>query len=240
MIYGITTAKLGLPDYHKALRQHADYADALRDCGLKIEVLPEHDAFPDSVFIEDVALCTPSCAIVTNPGAPSRNPERELMLPVLEKYYDAIAEIHFPGTLDAGDVMMVGDTYYIGLSERTDREGAAQLIAILEQHNMVGHMVPLKTVLHLKTGISYIEHNNLLVSGEFVGAEMLQGYNQIVVDPDEAYAANSLWVNDRVLVPGSCPKTQAKIAALGYEVISLDVTEFEKVDGGLSCLSLRF
>ena len=240
LIRGITTANLGQPDYRTALRQHAAYAAALTACGLKVEVLPADEDFPDAVFVEDVALCTPSCAIVTNPGAPSRNGERNLIAPLLKKYYEEISEIHSPGTLDAGDVMMVGTHFYVGLSDRTNGDGAKELISILKKHNMTGQLVPLMSVLHLKTGLSYLEHNNLLVCGEFVKDPIFASFNCIEVDRDEAYAANSLWVNDRVFVPASCPKTAAKIVGLGYEVISLDVTEFEKIDGGLSCLSLRF
>jgi dimethylargininase len=240
LIRGITTANLGQPDYQTALRQHAAYAAALEACGLVVEVLPADEEFPDATFVEDVALCTPACAIVTNPGAPSRNGERNLIAPILKKYYDIIVDIQAPGTLDAGDVMMVGDHYYIGLSDRTNGDGAKQLIAILKQHNMTGQLVPLMHVLHLKTGVSYLEHNNLLVCGEFVNDPIFAKFNCIEVGRDEAYAANSLWVNDHVFVPASCPQTQDRIAQLGYQVISLEVTEFEKIDGGLSCLSLRF
>jgi dimethylargininase len=240
IIDGLTSAHLGLPDYAQALLQHAAYVAALQACGLSVELLPADMRFPDSTFVEDVALCTPHCAIVTNPGAPSRNGERALIRPSLERYFAEIAAIDFPGTLDAGDVMMVGDHYYIGLSARTNAAGAAQLIAILAQYGMTGQAVPLRHVLHLKTGISYLEHNRLLVCGEFVDDATFASFDRIVVDAAEAYAANSLWINDRVLVPASCPQTQALIAHLGYEVIALDMSEFEKVDGGLSCLSLRW
>lgn len=240
LIHGLTSANLGLPDYDKALQQHAAYVAALQACGLAVDILPADERFPDSTFVEDVALCTPRCALVTNPGAPSRNGERALIRPSLEKYYADIAEIRFPGTLDAGDVMMVGSHYYIGLSERTNAEGAAQLIAILAQYGMTGQAVALRHVLHLKTGISYLENNHLLVCGEFVDDPVFAQFDRIVVPSTESYAANSLWINGRVLVPASCPETMTQISALGYEVIPLVMTEFEKVDGGLSCLSLRF
>lgn len=240
LIHGITTAQLGLPDHVLALQQHAAYCAALEACGLAVEVLPAEEDFPDSTFVEDVALCTPYCAVITNPGAESRNGERALIGPRLAQYYAALHAIEFPGTLDAGDVMMVGDHYYIGLSARTNAAGAAQLIAILAQYGMTGQTVPLQHVLHLKTGISYLENNNLLVCGEFVDAPAFAQFNRIVVAPEEAYAANSLWINGRVLVPHGCTQTQAQIAALGYAVVPLDMSEFEKLDGGLSCLSLRF
>lgn len=240
LVNGITTADLGLPDYPLALQQHGEYVAALAQCGLEVLTLPADENYPDSTFVEDVALCTPACAVVTNPGAASRNGERALIGEALLGYYARYEEIQFPGTLDAGDVMMVGSHFYIGLSARTNADGARQLIAILERHGMSGQAVPLRHVLHLKTGISYLEDNHLLVCGEFVDDPTFAKFDRIVVDADEAYAANCLWVNGTVLVPAGSPKTLAKIEALGYGTIVLEMSEFEKVDGGLSCLSLRF
>jgi dimethylargininase len=240
LVHALMTVDLGKPDFEKALVQHAAYVDALKACGLEVEVLPADERFPDSLFVEDVALCTPVCAIITNPGAPSRNGEREFIGDVLRGYYSKLEEIQFPGTLDAGDVMMVGDYYYIGISQRTNQAGAKQLIDILIHYGMDGEMVPLHEVLHLKTGVSYLEHNHMLVCGEFVNRHVFQEFDRIVVDPSESYAANCLWINDTVLVPQGFPKTHAKIKALGYETIELSMSEFQKGDGGLSCLSLRF
>ncbi len=240
LINGITTANLGLPDYAVALQQHAAYVKALENCGLEVLTLPADEGFPDSTFVEDVALCTRKCAVVTNPGAPSRNGERALIGEALRQFYPHLEEIVTPGTLDAGDVMMVGDHFYIGLSARTNPEGARQLIAVLEKHGMSGQAVPLQHVLHLKTGISYLENNQLLVCGEFVKDPTFAKFDRIVVEADESYAANCLWINDTVLVPAGFPKALAKIEALGYKTIVLEMSEFEKVDGGLSCLSLRF
>ena len=240
MIGGISSAPLGKPDHQKALDQHAGYVEALRSCGLEVTVLEADARFPDGCFVEDVALCTPVCAIVTNPGAPSRNGEKQLMEPVLRTYYEQIESIISPGTLDAGDVMMVGDHYYIGISERTNPQGADQLIRILGQHGMSGSQIPLHTMLHLKSGVSYLENKRLLLTGEFVGHPALAGFEQMVVEADESYAANSLWVNSRVLVPAGFPKTLEMIKLAGYDTMVLDVSEFRKLDGGLSCLSLRF
>jgi dimethylargininase len=240
LIHGLTTANLGLPDYEKALQQHAAYIQALEYCGLEVEVLPADERFPDSTFVEDVALCTPQCAIVTNPGAPSRTAERDLILASLSQYYEDIHVIQPPGNLEAGDVMVVGHHYYIGVSQRTNAAGAVQLIDCLNAYNMKGDVVPLQEVLHLKTGVSYLENNNLLVCGEFVDRPIFRAFNQIEVDADESYAANSLWINGTVLVPAGFPKTLKKIADLGYKTLELEMSEFEKVDGGLSCLSLRF
>ncbi len=240
MVEGITSANLGKPDYKKALEQHHNYTRVLADCGLNVTVLQPDNRFPDSCFIEDVALCTPNCAVITNPGAESRNGEKTGMRPILLEFYKNMGEIKYPGTLDAGDVMMVGSHYYIGLSERTNHAGADQLIAILERYELTGSTVPLKKMLHLKTGLSYLEGNNLLVTGEFVEMKEFEKFNRIFVDEKDSYSANSLWVNGNVLVPKGFPETLKKIEKAGYSVIEVDVSEFQKLDGGLSCLSLRF
>jgi dimethylargininase len=240
MVNGLTTAGLGKPDYEKALEQHSRYIDILSECGLAVNVLDSESEFPDSTFIEDVALCTLKCAIITNPGAPSRNGEKHGIKPVLQKYYDSIEEITDPGTLDAGDVMMVGNHFYIGISGRTNHAGADQLIHILQKYDMTGTKVPLKEMLHLKTGLSYLEQNTLLISGEFVHNPEFEKYSAIFVDENELYAANSLWINGTVLVPKGFNSTKSKIERAGYKTIEIDVSEFRKLDGGLSCLSLRF
>ncbi len=240
MVNGLTSASLGKPDYHRALEQHGRYVDLLRSCGVEVKVLEPDSRFPDSVFVEDVALCTPACAIITNPGAPSRNEEKLELKPLLETFYSYVESIEWPGTLDAGDVMMVGKHFYIGISQRTNTGGADQLIRILKRYGMTGSTVPLKDMLHLKSGLSYLEQNHLLVSGEFINHSAFDGFHKIEVDPDESYAANSLWVNSNVLVPAGFPKTREKIEQAGYATIAVDVSEFQKLDGGLSCLSLRF
>ena len=240
IIEGLTSVSLGLPDYNKALNQHEKYVDELIACGLEVKILEADSRFPDSVFVEDVALCTSECAIITNPGAPSRNGEKLEMNTVLQSFYKHIESINAPGTLDAGDVMMVGKHFYIGISERTNIQGADHLVRILKRYGMTGSAVPLYEMLHLKSGLSYLEQNHLLISGEFIKHPAFQGFQKIEVDPDESYAANSLWVNSTVLVPAGFPKTRKKIEQAGYKTKVLDVSEFRKLDGGLSCLSLRF
>jgi len=240
MVDGISTANLGRPDYRKALTQHAGYIEALKECGLQVTVLPPDEKFPDSTFVEDTALMTPHCAILSNPGAPTRTLETRSMLPAICKFYKKVEIIGAPGTVEGGDIMMVGNHYYIGLSERTNQAGAEQLIAILEGYGMQGSMVGLTEVLHLKTGLGYLEDNNLLACGEFLSKPEFQQYNLLQVNAEEAYAANSVWVNGIVMVPAGFPKTSALIASAGYKVREVDVSEFQKLDGGLSCLSLRF
>ncbi|MBT8076880.1 MAG: N(G),N(G)-dimethylarginine dimethylaminohydrolase [Gammaproteobacteria bacterium] len=240
MVDGLSSAGLGVPDYQKALIQHADYIDALEQCGLTVTVLPPDERFPDSTFVEDVALMTPRCAVITRPGAPTRAQETRLILDSIRQNYAAVKMIQAPGTLEAGDVMMVGDHYYIGLSERTNQAGATQLITILEKYGLSASVVKLDKVLHLKTGLGYLEDNKLLACGEFLDNPHFNQYEILAVDADEAYAANSVWINGTVLTPAGFPKTAELIRSAGYEVRPVDVSEFQKLDGGLSCLSLRF
>lgn len=240
LISGITSADLGKPDYELALTQHANYVITLENCGLEVITLEPEEAFPDATFIEDVALLTPACAVITRPGAPSRREEINGVGQVLSEFYSHIEAIIAPGTLEAGDVMMTGSHFFIGLSERTNEAGAAQLIQILEKYGMTGSTVRLEKMLHLKTGVSYLENNNLVATGEFLDHTAFQKFNILPVKEDEAYAANCIWVNDKVIVPEGFPETQKMIELAGYDTLAVEVSEFRKLDGGLSCLSLRF
>ena len=240
---GITSApELGKPDYALACKQHKEYIKALESCGVKVTVLPALDEFPDSCFVEDTAVLTKKCAIISNPGAQSRTQEAKHMVDTIKRFYseDTIEYIAAPGSMEGGDIMMVGDHFYIGLSARTNQEGADQLIAALNKYGYTGSVVKLTEVLHLKTGLAYLENNNLLVAGEFVDSPEFAKYNKIVMDAADSYSANCIWVNDKVIVPAGYPKTQEAIRAAGYEVIIVDTSEYRKIDGGLSCLSLRF
>lgn len=240
MVNGLTAGNLGKPDYDIAVIQHTAYVKALEDCCIEVTILEADEDYPDSVFVEDTALLTSSCAIITNPGAPSRKGEITEMKEVVKSFYREVEIIEEPGTLEAGDVMMVGKLYYIGLSERTNMNGARQLIDILAKYGLTGLTVPLEDVLHLKTGVSYLENNIMLVIDAFLNKAEFQEYNLIPVEPSESYAANSLWINNQVLVPEGFPKTRTKIEQAGYKTIEVDVSEFRKLDGGLSCLSLRY
>ena len=243
MIDGITSApELGKPDYELAVKQHDAYISALKQCGVEVTELEALEAYPDACFVEDVAVVTRKCAIITNPGAESRNGEKEYIVETIKKFYseDQIAYIQNPGTLEGGDVMMVGDHFYVGRSARTNEEGIRQFIEILESYGLTGSEVTLEKVLHLKTGVNYLENNPFLVSGEFIEKEEFKNAKQIIIPDEEAYAANCIWVNDKVIVPTGFPKVAEAVKNAGYEVILTDTSEYRKLDGGLSCLSLRF
>jgi dimethylargininase len=237
---GITTAGLGAPDYHRALEQHEAYVLALARCGLSVEVLPADPDFPDSTFVEDTALLTPACAILMRPGVESRRLETVGIEEALRKSFPDIYRVEPPGTADAGDIMAVGSHYFIGLSQRTNAEGARQVTEILESRGMTGSTVPVGRLLHLKSGVSYLEGGNILVGPELASCPQFARFNRIVVAAGEQYAANSVWVNGTVLVPAGYPMTEDAVRSRGYYTLPLDVSEFRKLDGGLSCLSLRF
>jgi len=240
LVDGISTSGLGKPDYELALKQHHDYNEALQECGLEVTVMAADERYPDGLFVEDAALVMPNCAIATRPGALARRGEVDQVSTELLAFYDRVEAISAPGTVDAGDIMMVRDHCYIGLSERTNLEGAKQMIGFLEAHGYDGSMVEASEALHLKSSVSYLENNNMVITGELCARPEFAAFDHIEIDASEAYAANCVWINNRVLVASGYPETRKKIAAQGYQVIELDVSEFRKLDGGLSCLSLRF
>jgi dimethylargininase len=239
-VNGLTTAGLGKPDYNLALKQHKKYIEALEMCGLEVLITEPDERLPDSVFVEDTAILIPECAIITIPGAESRKAETDRIKKALKSFYRNIEEISSPGTVDGGDVMMAGSHFFIGISDRTNIEGAKQLIKILGKYGYSGSTVSLNNVLHLKSGVAYLENNYLVATGEFADKEEFKKYNILKVKDEESYAANCVWINDFVLVAKGFPKTKKLIEEAGYETIELDVSEFRKLDGGLSCLSLRF
>ena len=243
MVEGITSGLYpGKPDFELALKQHDTYIEALKQCDVDVTVLEADERYPDSCFVEDPALITRKCAIITNPGAESRNGEKDEIIGAVKKFFsdDQIEYIKAPGTLEGGDVMMVGDHFYVGRSARTNEEGIRQFIEILEGWGLEGSEVPLEEVLHLKTGVNYLEDGNMLVSGEFIEKPDFAQYNKVIVPEDEAYGANCIWVNGTVIVPEGYPTVLKAVQDLGYKTLVVDTSEYRKVDGGLSCLSLRF
>ena len=240
LVNGITSASLGKPDYEKALEQHAAYIEALKSCGVEVTVLEADEKYPDYVFVEDTAVVTGKCAVITNPGAESRKGEEVEIEKALTDFHENIEHIQSPGTLDGGDVMMVDDHFYTGLSARTNREGAEQFAWILEKYGYGSSTIPLEKVLHLKTGLAYLENNNLVVAGEFIHLPIFEIFAKIVVEESESYAANCIWVNGKVIMPAGYEKVKQEVEEAGYNVLTVEVSEFRKLDGGVSCMSLRF
>lgn len=236
---GITTSDLGAPDYEQMVRQHEAYIRTLESLGLRVERLDPLPDHPDAHFVEDVAIVTPDVAVVTNPGAPERNGEKLSIEPVLA-HYRSVARIEPPGTLDGGDVLAVGRHWFIGISGRTNRDGCAQLGRILERHGNTWTPIVVEDGLHLKSAVNHLGGRTLLVTWSLAGHDAFVDYERIVVDDVDAYAANTLWVNDHLITPSGFPRTRAKLEATGLRILELDMSEAQKMDGGLTCLSLRF
>jgi dimethylargininase len=240
---GITSANLGSPDIALAQEQHQAYCATLERCGLSLIVLEEETDFPDSTFVEDTAILTKYSGILTRPGADSRRGEVASIRQVVSKYYDQIYSIEPPGRLDGGDICQVDNHFFIGISNRTNADGAQQLGAILLRDGFSSTFVDLKRyngLLHLKSGIAYLGDMRLVLVEALAGLQIFNDYDVIVVDQAENYAANCLRVNEYVLVAAGFPRMAEKLTGLGYQVRLVNVSEFQKMDGGLSCLSLRF
>lgn len=240
---GLTTSALGPPDLSLALRQHARYCEALAKSGLDVTRLPPDPQFPDSTFVEDTAVITPRGAILARPGAESRRGEVESIAAVLASDFPDLARIVSPGTLDGGDVCQVEDQVFIGLSRRTNFEGARQLadwLALAGFSSTLVEVRPAAGLLHLKSGLTSLGDGRLLVCDALTTVPEFRRYELVRVPAGEEYAANCLPVRGRVLVPAGFPGTEQRLRDLGYAILPLDMSEFQKMDGGLTCLSLRF
>ena len=236
---GITTANLRSPSFDLIIDQHKVYVATLRSVGMEVIVLNAHPDYPDAYFVEDTAVVTPQVAVITNPGADARKGEVDSIEPVLSRYRK-ITRIRAPGTLDGGDVFIAAEHCFIGISDRTNPEGAEQLGLILEQSGYKWTPIPVTGGLHLKSGVNYVGKNTLLVSREFATRWEFDKFAKIVIDNDEELAANTLWVNDTLIMPEGFPKTKERLEILGLPIIELDVSEAQKMDGGLTCMSIRF
>lgn len=236
---GLTTATLGAPDAERMLAQHRNYLQILESLGLEVTLLEGDESFPDGCFVEDTAIVTPEVAVLTRQGAASRRGEEAAIEPLLA---DArpVARINAPGTVDGGDILVMDQHALIGLSGRTNEAGARQLADILEAQGL--HCITLAAGdgLHLKSSVNTLGGKRLLITESFAECEALEPFERVVIPADESYAGNSLWINGRVLVPAGFPRTQELIQALGIETMETEVGEFRKMDGGLTCLSIRF
>ena len=200
--------------------------------------------FPDSTFVEDTALILPGLgAILARPGATSRAGEIETVRAVLEQAFPRVPQIQDPGTLDAGDVCEAGDHVFIGISNRTNHEGARQLRAWLLTHGVTSSTVDIRgmsEILHLKSGVVAIAPRRLVAIRGLASHPEFADFEVVTVPDGEQYAANCVKVNDVLFVAAGFPETHAQLRAYGYTLEILDMSEFAKMDGGLSCLSLRF
>jgi dimethylargininase len=226
-------------DMDLARRQHAAYQQALVQAGCRIIVLPAEDAMPDAVFVEDVALVLDEVAVMTRPGAESRRREGASVAGELSKHRPLLA-INAPGTLDGGDVMRLGRTLYVGQSARSNATGVAQLRDLIAPLGYGVVAVPMGGCLHLKSALTAVADDTLLVNPDWVDPGVFAGLTLIEIDPDEPHAANALRVGETLIYPDCFPRTQAQLQAAGIRVHSLDVSELQKAEGAVTCCSLVF
>lgn len=239
---GLARDDHGLPSLDRALEQHARYREALETCGLELTVLDADVGHPDGTFVEDAAVVLSNAALIARPGAPSRRGEVAAIDSALRACDLPVATVVDPGTLDGGDVCEIGRHVLVGLSARTNAEGAEQLTRWLRDHGLGCTTVDIRamrSILHLKSGIAWLGGDRVLAMEELARHPALSGFDVVTVDADEAYAANVVRVNDHVLMASGFPRLRDRLETLGYATIALDMSEFAKLDGGLSCLSLR-
>ncbi len=240
---GKTSVDLGEPDHDLALQQHAAYVRVLASCGLEVITLPPDEQHPDSTFVEDPAIVTERGAVITRPGTDSRRGETEQIERVLRDWYTECHAIFEPGTVDGGDICEAGNHFFIGVSRRTNEAGADQLsriLAALGYSSSLIDILGLSNILHLKSGMAWLGGKRLVVIEALSQGKEFSGYELVHVNSAEEYAANCLNVNGTVLIPAGFPQLKKQLEDLNYPTIALEMSEFQKMDGGLSCLSLRF
>jgi len=226
-------------DHKRACAQHRQYEDALRTLGLDVITLDAEANLPDSVFVEDVALVLDDCTIMLNPGAPSRRSEVASVEKALAPYREVFC-IQPPATVDGGDILRVGKTIYVGLSSRSTGEAIEQMKAILEPRDYQVRAVHVTGCLHLKSAVTQVSTDTLLINPEWVSKDDFPGMDFIDIDPSEPYAANVVLVDDTIIYPSSFPRTQAKLQSAGIRMLIVDADELAKAEGAVTCCSLIF
>lgn len=241
LVDGLRAVDTGTPDYSQFVKDHQSYVEALKMSGAEVMLLDALEAYPDAVFIEDAALCLHEGAIVMRPGAKTRLGEADEIEPWLSKVYSKVERIKGPGFIEGGDILTTETEILVGTSARTNSAGIAELKSLVEPWGYKVRVVNTpKDILHFKTDCSLLDSKTILSTKRLASTGCFEGYEVIeVVDGEEA-CANSIRFNDYVIMPSSFPKTQKKLEDCGYQIIEIGNTEAAKLDGGMSCLSLRF
>jgi dimethylargininase len=224
-------------DVALAAEQHAAYERRLADLGCRVVSLPTEPELPDSVFVEDTAIVVDELAVVTRPGAASRRRETPAVARVLAEHRP-VATIKAPGTLDGGDVLRLGRRLFVGLSGRSNRAGIEQLHTLLSSHGYTVEALPFTGCLHLKSAVTQVAPDAVLLNPAWVGAVAFEGLRHIEIDPTEPYAANALLVGDAVIYPVSCPRTAGRLERAGVRLVTVNVSELAKAEGAVTCCSL--
>ena len=241
IVHGLRAEDVGNPDYAQMLKDHAHYVATLKEAGAEVTELSALEAYPDAVFVEDVALCLPEAAILMRPGADSRRGEVSEMASTLRDAYDEVFKIEGPGFIEGGYILTTAQEILVGRSERTDAAGVAELAAIVGNwgYRLREVMTP-EGVLHFKTDCSLLDAETILSTKRLDASGCFGNYRVIHTCDGEEAAANSIRFNHLVLMPAGFPGTRERLQAEGYEVREINNSECAKLDGGMSCLSLRF
>jgi dimethylargininase len=226
-------------DIALARQQHAAYEAALIALGVRIDQLPAENAYPDAVFVEDVAIVLDEIAIVTAPGAASRRGETESVARAVGKYRP-VQHLSPPATLDGGDVVRIGKRLYVGLSSRTNQDSIDQLGALLSPLGYTVLAVEVEGALHLKTACTYAGRGILLANPEWAATNIFTGVEILAVDEQEPWGGSVLAIGDTLVMAASFPRTRAKLEARGFTVVPVDLSELQKAEGGPTCLSIVF
>ncbi len=224
-------------DVRRARQQHAAYVAALQKHGYQVVVLPEAPDLPDSVFVEDMAVVLPEVALITHPGAASRRAEREAVANALRRYRPLL-EIQPPATVDGGDVLVLDKSIYVGLSSRSNQAAVEQMQTGLARWGYRVHGLHVTQCLHLKSAVTRVGPQTLLLNPNWVSADAFPGFDAIEVHPDEPYAANALWLGDVLIYPAAFPKTAARLRQAGFTLEIVDVSELAKAEGAVTCCSV--
>lgn len=226
-------------DMERAAAQHRDYRQALESLGCDVVSLPAQDALPDAVFVEDMAIVLDEVAVMTRSGAKSRRAESPSVAEALAAYRP-IRPMSAPATLDGGDVLRIGRTLYVGQSERSNAAGIAQLGELVSDFGYRVKPVPISGCLHLKSAVTQVAEDCVLLQPEWVDADAFAAFRIIEVDPGEAHAANALRIGNGLLYPANFPRTRERLRNAGIAVTSVDVSELQKAEGATTCCSLAF
>jgi len=226
-------------EYERAVDQHDAYCAMLERLGARVVRLPAEPELPDSVFVEDPALLLDELAVILPLGVESRRPEAALLAKTLSAYRP-LEYVMLPGTIDGGDVLRVGRALFVGLTRRTNEEGIRQLRAIVARHGYEVTAVPVRGCLHLKSAATWIGGKTLLANRARFDTAAFAGFDWVDVDEREPRAANALALGSKVIFPASFPRTRERLEARGCRVETLDISELQKAEAGLTCSSLLF
>ena len=224
-------------DLEVARLQHRGYVHALEQLSCRVIELPAEPDLPDSVFVEDTALILPEVAVITRPGAGSRRPESESIMRALSPLLPLV-QVREPATVDGGDVLVLGKRICVGLSTRSNQAAVDQLNELLSPYGYTVSGIPLEGCLHLKSAVTRVDDETLLINTSWVNRDYFAGYRLIETDPSEPSAANCLPIGNAIIFPTAFPKTRLLLEERGYSIIPVDVSELAKAEGAVTCCSL--